>query len=263
LKNTKNIVFFAHYDSISHGLNPIFSGIIFFISLISGSFFAIHTLFTTMLYLLSFISFIDLACFIYGFFLAGFISLQVLNTRHNKSDGTIDNATGVANAFYLIDYFKKNPLEKTNLIFVLTGAEEMGDYGAHDYIKKYYNELNQNKSYFFIVDSVGANKIKNLYFYAQGLPKKQFSPVIEENIKQLLSLKNKEIYKIESMYIPPLIHFSTDHAPLKQYGYEFMIFSSNGSIHSEKDNINNFFPEMLENFNLFSRDLIIQMDKIK
>jgi hypothetical protein len=63
------------------------------------------------------------------------------------------------------------------------------------------------------------------------------------------------------MYIPPLIHFSTDHAPIKPFGYEFMIFLSNGHIHSEKDNLSNYFPEMLDDFNSFSKDLIIQMEK--
>ncbi len=63
------------------------------------------------------------------------------------------------------------------------------------------------------------------------------------------------------MYIPPLIHFSTDHAPLKTFNYQFMIFLSSGRIHSEKDNINNYYPEMLNDFNLFMKDLIIHIDK--
>jgi len=260
-EHNRNIIIFAHYDSIGRRLNPIFSGVIFFISLIGGTFFSIHVLVSILLYLLNFIPLVDIIWFFYGFCLAGFYSIQLLNKRNNKSYGTADNATGVANAFYLTDFFNKNPLQYINLIIVLTGAEEMGDQGAYDYIKRNSDNLNKDKSYFLIVDSVGANKDENLYFYAQGFPKKRFSPIIERNIKHLLSSKKEEDYKINPMYIPPLIHFSTDHAPLKPYGYEFMIFGSNGSIHSENDNINNYYPEMVEKFNQFSRDLIIQMDK--
>ena len=260
--NNQNIIIFAHYDSISHGLNPILAGAIFFLSLGGGVLFSFHVFIVTALILIGFISSIDLIGFIYGFLLAGIYSIQLLNTRHNKSDGTIDNATGVANAFYLIDFFKGKPLQKTNLIIVLTGAEEVGDQGAYHFIKTNSNSLSKENSYFFIIDSVGGNKDKNLYFSSQGLPKKRYSPLVEQEILHLLK-HNKEKYPIESMYIPPLIHYSTDHAPLKPYGYQFMIFGSNGVIHSDKDNLDNYYPEMLENFNEFSKELIIRMDDIK
>jgi hypothetical protein len=136
----------------------------------------------------------------------------------------------------------------------------MGDYGADAYIKKYSDKLNIKSSYFFIVDTIAANKLTNLYAYSQGFPKKEFSPIIKRNIEHLIQTSKKS-YKIKPLYIPPLIHFSTDHAPIKPFGYNYMIFLSNGLIHSEKDNINNYFPEMLDDFNSFSKDLIIQMEK--
>ncbi len=256
----QNIIVFAHYDSISMSFHPIFDGVIFLFSLVGGVIFSLHIIFITTLYILNMIPSIELIQFFYAFFLAGFYSLQIFNKRHNKSFGTADNATAVANSFYCIDYFSKNSLENTNLIFVLTGAEEVGDYGADSFIKKHYTEFNISNTFFFIPDTVGANKETNLYAYAQGLPKKQYSPVIKKNIEELLSA-GQESYKIKPLYIPPLIHFSTDHAPLKPFGYEFMIFLSNAPIHSEKDNINNYHPKMLDDFNAFLRDLIILMDK--
>ncbi|MBA7523506.1 hypothetical protein ES705_15633 [subsurface metagenome] len=256
----RNIIIFAHYDSISHSLNPLFSGIIFFFSLVGGSLFSLHVIITLILFSLKILPLIDLPCFFYGFFLAGFYSIQLLNFRYNKSDGTADNATGIACSFYLLDYFSKNKLNNINLVVVFTGAEEMGDQGAYDFITKNYNKLDNKQSYFIIIDSVGANPDKNLYFYAQGLPKKRFSPVLESKIDQLIFDQESSKYQISAMYIPPLIHFSTDHAPLKHFGYEFMIFSSNAQIHSAKDNIQNYHPLMLENFNNFMRDLIIKMD---
>jgi hypothetical protein len=256
----QNIIILAHYDSISMSFHPIFDGVIFFFSLLGGVIFSFHILFITTLCIFNIIQSIEIIQFYYGFFLAGFYSLQLFNKRHNKSFGTADNATAVANSFYLINYFSKNSLENTNLLFVLTGAEEMGDYGADSYIKKHYSEFNVSNTFFFVTDTVGANKETNLYAYAQGLPKKVYSPVIKSNIEKLLRA-NKSSYKIKPLYIPPLIHFSTDHAPLKQFGYEFMIFLSNARIHSEKDNINNYHPKMLDDFNSFLKDLIILMDK--
>ena len=222
--------------------------------------FSVHIIFITTLYILNIIQSIEIIQLYYGFFLAGFYSLQLFNKRHNKSFGTADNATAVANAFYCIDYFSKNHLENTNLIIVLTGAEEMGDYGADSFIKKHNSEFNIRNTYFFIIDTVGANKETNLYAHAQGLPKKNYSPIIKSNIEVLLRTSQVS-YKIKPLYIPPLIHFSTDHAPLKPFGYEFMLFLSNAPIHSEKDNITNYYPQMLNQFNSFLRDLIILMDK--
>lgn len=257
---TQNIVFLAHYDSISMRFHVIFDGAIFFISLVGGTIFSLHVFLITIFYVLKLIKSIEILHFIYGVFFIGFFSLQLFNKRHNLSCGTADNGTGVANALYNIQFFSKNSLGHTNLIFVLTGAEEMGDYGADAFIKKYSNTLNKENTYFFIVDSVGANKSTNLYAHSQGFPKKEFSPIIKRNIEHLIQT-GKKTYKIKPMYIPPLIHFSTDHAPLKKFGYNYMIFLSNGHIHSEKDNINNYFPEMLEDFNSFSKDLIIEMEK--
>lgn len=257
---TQNIIFLAHYDSISMRFHVIFDGAIFLISLVGGTIFSLHVFIITLLYISDLIKTIEILHFMYGIFFAGLYSIQLFNKRHNLSCGTVDDGTGVANAFYNIDFFSKNSLSHTNLIFVLTGAEEMGDYGADAFIKRYSSTLNKNNTYFFIVDSVAANKSTNLYAHSQGFPKKEFSPIIKRNIEQLIQT-SKKTYKIKTMYIPPLIHFSTDHAPIKPFGYEFMIFLSNGPIHSEKDNITNYFPEMLDDFNSFSKDLIIQMEK--
>ena len=257
---TQNIIFLAHYDSISMRFHVIFDGAIFLICLVGGTIFSLHVFIITILYISNLIKSIEILHFMYGIFFAGLYGIQLFNKRHNLSCGTVDDGTGVANALYNIDFFSKNSLSHTNLIFVLTGAEEMGDYGADDFIKKYSSTLNKKNAYFFIVDSVAANKSTNLYAHSQGFPKKEFSPIIKRNIEQLIQT-SKRTYKIKPMYIPPLIHFSTDHAPIKPFGYEFMIFLSNGHIHSEKDNIDNYFPEMLDDFNSFSKDLIIQMEK--
>ncbi|TFG06726.1 MAG: M28 family peptidase [Promethearchaeota archaeon] len=257
---TKNVIILAHYDSISMKFHPVFDGAIFFFGLVGGCIFAIHILLIVFFHVVKIISSIEIIQFIYGIILAIFYSLQVFNKRDNKSFGTADNATAVASAIDILDYFNENPLKCTNLFVVLTGAEEMGDYGADSFIKKHHDEFDKKNSFFLILDTVGANKETNLYAHGQGFPKSHYSPVIYHQIQELLE-SSKADYKIKPLYIPPLIHFSTDHAPLKQFGYEFMIFLSNARIHSDKDNIENYFPKMLDNFNTFIKDLILHMDK--
>ncbi|MBD3255083.1 MAG: M20/M25/M40 family metallo-hydrolase [Candidatus Lokiarchaeota archaeon] len=261
VKPKQTLVVFAHYDSISMKLHPVFAGAIYLFALLGGTIFAFHITIISILYLLNILDSILLIQFIYGLFLVGLYSIQLFNSRGNESYGTIDNATSVASAFKVINRFypNQNRLENTHLIVVFTGAEEMGDCGANSFIEQRHSEFDNDTTFFLIPDSVGADEKTNLYAYAEGFPKKLYSPRIKSEIETLLKKKSEE-YKMKPMYIPPLIHFSTDHAPLKRFGYEFMIFLSSGRIHSEKDNLDNYYPEILESFNAFFEDLIIQMD---
>ncbi|MGV9198605.1 MAG: M20/M25/M40 family metallo-hydrolase [Promethearchaeia archaeon] len=255
---TQNVVFLAHYDSISHKLHPLFSGALYFFALVGGSIFSVHLIMTVILDLKTMIQ--PYLLFSYGFLIAFLISLQIANSRGNKSPGTGDNATAVANAFYLLKYFRQNPLSRTNLTFVFTGAEEAGDFGAYNFIKEYASQLDVQETYFIITDTVAVNEKENLYFYGQGFPKRIFSPYLKKKTEKVLSASEKYQGKLSSVYIPPLIAYSTDHVPLKSYNYEFIIFGSNGRIHSKEDNLDHFHPELMHNFNEFSRDLLIELD---
>lgn len=258
----KTIVILAHYDSISHKLHPLFAGAIHLFTLIGGTIVSLHALIVIIFYSFDLIPLIDGIQFIYGIFLAGFYMIQLFNTRGNESLGTADNATGVASALYVINKFNKKPLKSTRLLVVLTGAEETGDYGADSYIKAHFRELDTLNTLFLIFDSVGANSKTNLFSYGQGLiPKKNFSPKMESVIFKMLKEDKLKNYRIKPFWVPPLIHYSTDHAPLKPHGYEFLIFFSNAPIHSKKDNLQNYFPEMLNNFNEFITNVIIKLDK--
>ena len=257
----QNIIFLAHYDSISHNLHPIFSGALYFLGLAGGCIFSIHIIVTVLFNAFSIISSINYVMLSYGLFLGVLISIQVFNSRGNESPGTGDNATAVANAFYLIKEIQKTPLINTNFTVVFTGAEEVGDFGAYNYIKTHYKDLSTQNTFFIIVDTVAVNEKENLYFYGQGYPKQVFSPYLKGNIEKVLSENKKYKEKFNKVYIPPLIAYSTDHAPLKPFGYEFIIFGSNGRIHSELDNMNHFHQEMMKNFNEFSLDLLREVDK--
>lgn len=254
------VVLLTHYDSKSLILPPIFEGAIYFFGLVGGSLFALHGLLVILLWTLQMIPTIYPLQFIYIFVLIPLYCIEVVNKTGNASPGANDNACGVASGMYIIDYLKEHPLQNTKVVAVFTGAEEIGELGAYNFIKKYHPTLSEKNTYFLIIDSPGGNKEANLCFWGQGLPKRSYSEMLYQTSKEVLN-NNKDL-KMDFFYIPPLIPFTTDHTPLKLFGnYEFLIFSSNNRWHSEADNIENYIPEMLENFFSFLKALVIQMDQ--
>ncbi len=77
----------------------------------------------------------------------------------NESIGSVDNASGAAILLELAKLIKKNPLEKTDVIFLWCGAEEMGLWGSKQYVSKHFEEFDHDydldKSYNINIDMVG------------------------------------------------------------------------------------------------------------
>ncbi len=77
----------------------------------------------------------------------------------NESIGSVDNASGVAILLELAKLIQKKPLEKTDVLFLWCGAEEMGLWGSKQYCSKHFEELDTdydlNKSYNINIDMVG------------------------------------------------------------------------------------------------------------
>ncbi|MBY9002879.1 MAG: M28 family peptidase [Candidatus Lokiarchaeota archaeon] len=84
--------------------------------------------------------------------------LFVLNTTNNKSDGAIDNATGIACILELLAFFSnpESSLKNFNLWFVFTGVEECGTMGIRNFYKKLTN-VNKDQSIIFNFDAVAKN----------------------------------------------------------------------------------------------------------
>ena len=64
LRKTQNVIFIAHYDSISMKFHVIFDGFIFFISLVGGTIFSLHVFLITTFYTLNLIKSIEIFHFI-------------------------------------------------------------------------------------------------------------------------------------------------------------------------------------------------------
>ncbi|MFW9873299.1 MAG: M28 family metallopeptidase [Candidatus Thorarchaeota archaeon] len=102
---------------------------------------------------------IDFISLIIGIILLSEIFVTFFTEKTNKSIGSLDNASGVAILLELVKLIKKNPLERSYVIFLWCGAEEMGLWGSKQYLSKYFEELDNNydlnKSYNINIDMVG------------------------------------------------------------------------------------------------------------
>ncbi|MFX1391024.1 MAG: M28 family metallopeptidase [Promethearchaeota archaeon] len=162
------IIFSAHHDSVSSlfpvkmGMILLFSGVFMLLS-----FFILNTILAiwSILATFSIVSFdftfylIRNINFIIGIVILIDLFINFFNIKQNKSVGSIDNASGVGILIELAKLVKKNPLEKTDVIFLWAGAEEMGVWGSKQYCLNHFEELNHDynldKSYNINLDMIG------------------------------------------------------------------------------------------------------------
>ena len=145
-KAKKLIIIGAHYDSINLKFGDKFN-----ILLYLGKFLGIFLvgisgiLFPIILYFLPFPLLILIFDILFWFFVFYTSFTQItwkFNSLHNESEGAIDNATGVSVVLASAEYFKKNPLENIDLIFVTFDVEEEGLIGSFDFAETHVDEFN-------------------------------------------------------------------------------------------------------------------------
>jgi len=85
--------------------------------------------------------------------LLGVICLEAENSPF--SAGANDNASAVGLVLTLAERFSKEPLEHTRVICLCSGCEEVGHYGAIDYLRRHRSELHHPRALVF--ELVGAS----------------------------------------------------------------------------------------------------------
>ncbi|MFX1570328.1 MAG: M28 family metallopeptidase [Promethearchaeota archaeon] len=203
------IIFSAHHDSVSSNfaynmIKPLYISMIllFLSSLLLNliiSIWSIIVAFRTIQIDSVYIWIRNISLFI-GIILLTEIFINFFSKKTNKSFGSIDNASGVSILIELAKLIKKNPLEKTDVIFLWCGAEEMGLWGSKQYCNNHFEELdydyNLAKSYNINIDMVGTN---TSIVYETGLIKKKnlnkdLNIVLEASaIQQKLLLKKTNL----------------------------------------------------------------------
>jgi len=162
------VVFSAHHDSVSSNLptkilmmlmlSALFILFLYLLINLALSIWSIIALFSIVQIDISYVIMRNLSLIIGSILLIeDFVTFFIKNTNH--SVGSIDNASGTAILLELAKLVKKNPLVKTDVIFLWCGAEEMGHWGSKQYLSKHLEELDYdydlNKSYNINIDMVG------------------------------------------------------------------------------------------------------------
>jgi len=165
--NRPLVIISAHYDSISANIPFKLQVIIFFIYRLIVFFYGIIFFVFITIFFLNILAFITLSNFIvttiaFTSIIAIFISIPMLYLvfKDHPSSGSIDNASGVAISIELAKVFKKNPLERTDILILWPGAEEWGLKGSKKFCKTHFNSLNQtydlDKSFNINIDMIGS-----------------------------------------------------------------------------------------------------------
>ncbi|MHA1756957.1 MAG: M28 family peptidase [Promethearchaeota archaeon] len=178
---------------------------------------------------------------IYSMIWTYFITLSILfNGYGNKSPGANDNLTGTACVIQLARYFQKNPLKNTELVFLLTDAEEMGLYGAQAFIDEKNKDFHPKNTFFIVYDTIGDKPLLNLKSF--GIPPK----IVSKRFQKIVALAKEKnmLPKLKSMYLP--IGAATDHVIFKRYGYDVLIIASLcKKVHTKNDTIDYIYEEPL------------------
>ncbi|MFX1572979.1 MAG: M28 family metallopeptidase [Promethearchaeota archaeon] len=170
------------------------------------------------------------------------IALILGNKNLDESIGSIDNASGTAILLELARLINKNPLEKSDVIFIWCGAEEVGYMGSKQYCLKHFEELNHdydlNKSYNINIDMVGTYLG---LLDKTGLFKKRKINLNLNNVLEISANHQKISFKKENMVLG---NFS-DHKIFQAFakkagknGFQISVFNSDKDtkyIHSKRD----------------------------
>ncbi|TXT53398.1 MAG: putative Peptidase family M28 [Promethearchaeota archaeon] len=155
-KTNYTFIFFSHIDSKGQTYSitvRIFSFVLWISSLILSPFFIIiKDLFFPENLFFFIISLIPLMMNLIA------TVLICINFTNNKSNGTIDNGTGIVINLELLHYFSKKENRPNNIkiIIVFTGCEEQGTQGVRYFYKK-IDHLEREKTRIFNFDSVAQN----------------------------------------------------------------------------------------------------------
>ncbi|MHA2008183.1 MAG: M28 family peptidase [Promethearchaeota archaeon] len=259
-KNHKaKVIFMGHYDSKSQSLPPS-TRIIIFIVAIFGSF--ILYLIYLVLSLLRILINVNLPIFKnilldVCIVIAIIGALNYFNKTGNKSPGAFDNAAAIGVIMELARFYKTNPINNIELIFLCTSSEELNLGGAIDFIGKYKDKFNKESTFFINLDLIGGSDLIRLVS-SYGIPRKISSKKLNKLF--LLSAEDNNI-KIKDVYSPTGVW--SDFMPIVQEGFEACWIGSEPGlkyVHSIRDDLNLVTKKGIEHVLLLCMDVVKKLD---
>jgi len=182
--------------------------------------------------------------------------LPLLNRPSNRSPGAVDNASGVAAALELAREIKDNPLKKSRVWILLTGAEELGLFGARDFARKHSAELDPKKTLVINLDSLGTD-YKLCALSRLGFPGKKTDRELNSLVKKIAEENSLPFRMVRAS-----IGFSTDAAPFMAQGYRAVSLGFiNRWVHTSSDTIEKLIPANLGDYVRVLEKTILRLDQ--
>lgn len=208
----------------------------------------LHPLFSWMRFLLAF----ALAWAVVATF---FLLLCEFTGRYTQ--GANDNGTGTALTMALAEHYIAHP-EKypagVNLIFLLTGCEEVGSKGMKHFLRMYGEKLHPEKTDFLVLDNIGSGNVT--YLLGEGMLKViPYDPQLLELAKCL-----QDEYPQGTILTQPNLLLPTDSLPVISKGYRSISFLGKdssgrlGNYHWHTDVLENVDREVVE----FAEEFFLQ-----
>ena len=265
-ENAGNIIISAHLDSKSQTYKTFWRVFLYLIWLYSGIFlggFLITLFIRTFTPLKANLLFVGIGIWVFTVLISiSNIFLMFLNT-HNKSLGSLDNASGMSIVFELSNYFKNRPLNYFNIWFCQFSAEELGTMGSRVFVNKFENKFTQGSIFQFNFDMISCavhkkNRIEYLKSYGI-LPRKKIAPLLS---KYLDRAADEENLNIVGFHLSMGAH--TDSVPFHLRGYDSVDITTKAAgkyTHSELDSPDKVDPTVLSETCIIIRRTISMLDK--
>ena len=249
------VIFMGHWDSKSQTFPSTIRIIIILITLVGCLIILVLYFILAIIELIfPFNNFIIGSVLLYfSIIIAIIANLNYFNKTGNNSPGAYDNAAAVGVIIELARYFKQNPLENIDLIYLCTSSEELNLGGAKSFIQNHKYELDKKKTFFINLDLVGGHELIRL-ITSYGVPRKTSSKKLKKLILESGARLN---IKIKDIYLPTGAW--SDYMPIVQEGFEACWISSQPGlkyVHTKKDNMNLVSKEGISNILLLCEDVV-------
>lgn len=253
------VIFIAHWDSKSQTFSSSIRVLIFMIFAFGCIMLYISYLILSIIKV--FISF-DVPLLNYILLVSSIIiviigCLNYFNKTANNSPGAYDNAAAVGTVIELARYYKNNPIDNLDFIFLCTSSEELNLGGAKHFIQKYKKDFDKNSTYFINFDLIGGKELIRL-ITSYGIPHK----VTSKKLANLFFQSAKELkINIKDIYLPTGAW--SDYMPIVQEGFEACWIGSQPGlkyVHTKKDDMELVSKEGIKNVLLLCVDVVEKLN---
>jgi ABC-type multidrug transport system fused ATPase/permease subunit len=244
-----NVILMAHHDSKSQSFST--ESRIYIALTVAGILFSVTILYVLCVLLeiigISTHLWLRPLTFIMGWINVGVFLLLSFNRISNDSAGALDNASGIYALWKTAHLLEGTTLKNCEVWIVLTGAEEIGQIGAAEFLNNYKEELDPNTTYLLNFEMIGVKNAPLRALQSYSFPiRRRVSPFLFP-----LAFKTAQELKIsfKGWYLPIGAH--TDGILFRKEGYKAIDFVSREAgkfTHSMKDNYNLIDPNILTEY---------------